>query len=68
MSLNVKKTKEIAIDFRTRHKDLSDPVVNKDCMVERVSDYKYLWSVMDDRLNWSEYIAWTLGLGLDCIK
>ena len=27
-------------------------------MVERVSDYKYLGVVMDDKLNWSEHIAY----------
>lgn len=33
LELNVRKTKEILNDFRTRHKVLLDPVVIKNCVV-----------------------------------
>ena len=58
LELNVKKTKEMIIDFRTKHKVTPEPVLIGDCVVERVSEYKYLGVVMDEKLNWNEHVAY----------
>ena len=41
LELNVKKTKEMIIDFR-KSKALPDPIIINDHTVERVRTYKYL--------------------------
>lgn len=50
--LNVSKTKEMIIDFRKRADDLS-PLHIKGQEVERVEEYKYLGSIIDNKLSWS---------------
>jgi len=55
LELNVSKTKEMIIDFRNS----SCPpcsVVLKGSSVERVSSYKYLGIIIDDKLNWHTHI------------
>ena len=50
--LNVKKTKELIFDFRksqTTHKQLS--IAGSD--VDIVHSYKYLGTIIDDKLTWS---------------
>ena len=51
--INVKKTKEIIIDFRNRETSVK-PVYVNDTAVEIVSEYKYLGTIIDDRLNWNK--------------
>lgn len=55
LELNVKKTKEMNIDFR-RVKGQPREVVIKENPVEQVSSYKYLGVVIDDQLAWHEHI------------
>ena len=51
LSLNVKKTKELVIDFRIKKNPLS-PLVIKDQEINQVQTYKYLGVIIDDKLNW----------------
>ena len=51
--LNVKKTKELVIDFRKAGKE-HDPIIIKGEEVERVTTYKYLGVVFDENLDWVE--------------
>ena len=55
LEVNVSKTKEMIIDFRISS---STPcfIALKGSNVERVSSYKYLGIVIDDRLTWHTYI------------
>ena len=52
--LNVKKTKELIIDFR-KSKDPLTPLVIKNEVVEQVHSYKYLGVTIDKDLNWNEH-------------
>ena len=52
LQLNVAKTKEMTIDFRTK-KDELQPVMIDGEEVERVTEYKYLGTVIDNKLNWN---------------
>ena len=49
--LNAKKTKELIFDFRKC--DHCTPIIIGDCAVCRVEKYKYLGSVIDEKLSWS---------------
>ena len=51
LSLTVKKTKELVIDFRIKKNRLS-PLAIKDREIEQVQTYKYLGVIIDDKLNW----------------
>ena len=51
--LNVKKAKELVIDFRKAGK-VHDPIIIKGEEVERVTTYKYLGVVFDENLDWVE--------------
>ena len=55
LELNVSKIKGMVIDFRTSS-STSIPIVLKGSNVERVSLYKYLGIVIDDKLSWYVYI------------
>jgi hypothetical protein len=55
LELNASKTKEMIIDFRISSSTPS-PIVLKGSNVERVSSYKYLGIVIDDKLRWHAYI------------
>ena len=50
--LNVKKTKELIIDFRIKKSPLC-PLLVKNEEVEQVETYKYLGVTIDDKLNWN---------------
>ena len=50
--LNVAKTKEVVVDFRRDRPKLT-PLVVKGEAVEMVDQYKYLGSIIDNKLNWS---------------
>ena len=54
LQLNVNKTKEMCIDFRRKRENTpqSPPLING-VNVERVSEYKYLGIIIDDKLNFN---------------
>ena len=52
LDLNVSKTKEMLIDFRKHGVSVPDLYIDG-VKVERVSEYKYLGTVIDDKLNFS---------------
>ena len=55
LELNISKTKEMVLDFRSKS-NTPEPVVLKGSIVERVSSYKYLGVMIDDRLNWHTHV------------
>ena len=56
LELNVKKTKELVIDFRQGKSSVPDLFI-EGMKVERVSEYKYLGTILDDKLNFAENTA-----------
>ena len=52
LDLNVDKTKEMVIDFRKKTSVVPDLVIDG-AKVERVSEYKYLGTTIDDQLNFT---------------
>ena len=71
LELNVSKTKEMVIDFRTTKKHTPDSVVLKGSDVERVSEYKYLGIVMDDKLSWHphvDFLVKRLNIRMYCLR
>ena len=52
--LNVKKTKEMIIDFRRNQNPPTPFLINNE--VERVESYKYLGVTLDIALNWNPHI------------
>jgi hypothetical protein len=56
LELNVSKTKEMVIDYRTTHVCKPSPITIKGSEVERVTSYKYLGIVIDEKLSWHLYI------------
>ena len=70
IELNVKKTKEMIIDFR-KSKALPDPIIINDHTVERVCTYKYLGVMLNNDLSWSnntDYIMSKLNSCLYCLR
>ena len=57
LSLNLTKTKEMIIDFRTKENH-HDPVVIKNVSISRTDLYKYLGIMIDEKLNWHEQCAY----------
>ena len=55
LDLNVKKTKEMIIDFREK-KLILEPIKINNSAVEIVNTYKYLGSIIDDKLNGNKNI------------
>ena len=55
LELNVKKTKEMVIDYRKSNNVPSVVSINGS-MVERVDTYRYLGVVIDNRLSWHEHV------------
>ena len=51
LKLNVKKTKEMIIDFRTTNRHVPDPIMINNEPIERVHTYKYLGMMIDDQLK-----------------
>ena len=49
--LNVKKTKEMIIDFRTKNVTSHDALIIQNESVEQVKEYKYLGTIIDDQLK-----------------
>ena len=54
LDLNVSKTKEMVIDYRRKNKTDAPPCVIKGQTVERVGVYKYLGTIVDDKLSFHE--------------
>ena len=52
LDLNVSKTKEMVVDFRKQGVNVSDLFIDG-VKVERVSEYKYLGTVLDEKLNFN---------------
>ena len=52
--LNSSKTKEIVFDFRRSRKTPIEPLSIKGSEIEMVTNYKYLDTVVDDKLTWSK--------------
>jgi len=52
LHLNVKKTKDMIIDFKC-NKSPVNPVIINDSHVQTVSEYKYLGTIIDNRLTWN---------------
>ena len=59
LELNVSKTKEMIIDYRSKASEPA-PVNIKDSQVERVKTYKYLGVTIDNKLNWHNHIDVTV--------
>ena len=55
LELNVTKTKEMVIDFR-KNSVILEPLIIKDCVVERVSVYKYLGVMLNNELPWGDHV------------
>ena len=55
LMLNVKKTKEMIIDFRITKNPLRQLEIN-DESVETVGSYKYLGFTIDNKLNWHAHV------------
>lgn len=53
LNLNVKKTKEMIIDYRVSNKYVPDQIKIGTDYIDRVCDYKYLGIVIDDKLRGS---------------
>ena len=53
LDLHVKKTKEMLIDFRKAQTDIPDLFIDG-VKVERVTEYKYLGTVLDNKLNFNK--------------
>ena len=56
LMLNVSKTKELVIDFCQKPSCLPDLVIKGE-KVERESQYKYLGTVLDSKLNFDQNTA-----------
>lgn len=54
LELNVKKTKEMIIDFRTKNQVTPDNIIINEETVERVDNFKYLGYVIDNQLKGKE--------------
>jgi hypothetical protein len=55
LELNVTKTEEMIVDFRRKPGNI-DPLIIKGKAVRIVSTYKYLGTVIDDKLEWTPNI------------
>ena len=53
--LNVSKTKEIVVDFRTKPTEITPLVINGET-VEIVSDFKFLGCIISNNLSWDAHI------------
>ena len=52
-TVNVKKTKEMIVDF-CRNTGAHELVYINDNEIESVNEYRYLGTVIDDKLNWNK--------------
>lgn len=59
--LNIKKTKEITVDFRTTKKITHSPVNIKDEIVERTTSHKFLGVSITEDLSWGDNTACLIG-------
>ena len=54
LELNVKKTKEMIVDFRRTHCD-HEPLVINNVAVDVVESYKYLGTMIDDKFTFNQH-------------
>ena len=54
LHLNTSKTKELVFDFRTSKRSELMPIKIKDENIETVETYKYLGTVIDNKLSWAD--------------
>lgn len=59
--LNIKKTKEKIVDFRTTKKITHSPVTIKEEVMERVPSYKFLGVTITEDLSWGDNTAGIVG-------
>ena len=55
LELNVRKTKEMVIDYSTSSYDHPCLLVNEE-VVERVKEYKYLGTIIDDKFTFNKNV------------
>ncbi len=55
--LNIKKTKEIIVDFRKTGECKHSPLTIGNSLVERVTDFKFLVVIVSEDLSWSTNTA-----------
>ena len=60
LDLNVPKTKELVCDFRRKNKIETPPIVINNLEVARTDKYKYLGSMIDDKLSFIEHVEMQL--------
>ena len=60
LELNIKKTREIIVDFRKSQPDHSPLLINNQA-VERVSEFKFLGLSVSETLSWSSNTASVIG-------
>lgn len=53
LSLNTSKTKEIIVDFR-KGNTIHEPLRIHGDVIEQVHEYKYLGTIIDDKLSWKQ--------------
>ncbi len=56
LSQNVRKTKELIVDFRKRQQRSYTPLMTSGTPVERVSSFKYLGVNISEDLTWTTHI------------
>ncbi len=56
LSLNMRKTKELIVDFRKRQQRPYTPLMISGTLVERVSSFKYLGVNISEDLTWTTHI------------
>lgn len=61
MALNIKKTKEMIVDFRKSGKSTLAPLTIGSKAVERVSEFKFLGVTVTEDLTWSTNITTAVG-------
>ena len=55
LNLNVKKTKEMIIDFRRKRQEIEPIIINEEA-VQIVENYKYLGCIIDNSLKGSDHV------------
>ncbi len=66
--LNIRKTNEIIVDFRTNKKITHSPVTIKDEVVERVHSNKFLGVTITEDLSWGDDIACIVSKAQQCLN
>ena len=59
LCLNARKTKDVCIDFRNDPPSQTDTLIHED-KLEVVDEYKYLGTIIDNRLRWDRHCSVTV--------